>query len=256
MDFEEVYKKLSTQQINNYGELVKVRTGMFTEKDLINVFNGGNELYLRIDKQGLYDIVNIISTKISELPPKDEFNHMIDIFNLLQDEINNYYGVSKLEDRLSFYMKNGQKTNDEDVRICSMSQIKGVGIAKCAEKASLANNILLMLNSMGLFDYKVNYLNALMTLDNGKPEGHAFLEFDRINSRGQVMHIIYDVTNPEIVLSNKEEYYCPAIYSLSDEEYKSFMNGESFDNNKFMMINYFSPKENRTYSGFSKEIKL
>ena len=50
MDFEEVYKKLSTQQINNYGELVKVRTGMFTEKDLINVFNGGNELYLRIDK--------------------------------------------------------------------------------------------------------------------------------------------------------------------------------------------------------------
>ena len=109
MDIEEVYKKLSTQQINNYGELVKVRTGMFTEKDLINVFNGGNELYLRIDKQGLYDIVNIISTKISELPPKDEFNHMIDIFNLLQDEINNYYGISKLEDRLSFYIKNGQK---------------------------------------------------------------------------------------------------------------------------------------------------
>ena len=109
---------------------------------------------------------------------------------------------------------------------------------------------------MGLFDYKVNYLNALMTLDNGKSEGHAFLEFDRINSRGQAMHIIYDVTNPEIVLSNGEEYYYPAIYSLSDEEYKSFMNGESFDNNKFMMINYFSPKENRTYSGFSKEIKL
>ena len=112
MDIEEVYKKLSMQQINNYGDLVKVRSGMFTEEDLINVINGGNELYLRIDKQGLYDIVNIISTKISELPPKDEFNHMIDIFNLLQDEINNYYGISKLEDRLSFYIKNGQKTND------------------------------------------------------------------------------------------------------------------------------------------------
>ena len=35
MDIEEVYKKLSTQKINNYGELVKVRTGMFTEEDLI-----------------------------------------------------------------------------------------------------------------------------------------------------------------------------------------------------------------------------
>ena len=71
MDIEEIYKNLSMQQINNYGDLVKVRSGMFTEEDLINVFNGGNELYLRIDKQGLYDIVNIISTKISELPPKD-----------------------------------------------------------------------------------------------------------------------------------------------------------------------------------------
>lgn len=85
MDIEEIYKNLSMQQINNYGDLVKVRTGMFTEKDLINVFNGGNELHLKIDKQGLFDIVNIISTKISELPPKDEFNHMIDIFNLLQN---------------------------------------------------------------------------------------------------------------------------------------------------------------------------
>lgn len=35
MDIEEVYKNLSMQQINNYGDLVKVRTGMFTEKDLI-----------------------------------------------------------------------------------------------------------------------------------------------------------------------------------------------------------------------------
>ena len=51
MDIEEVYKKLSMQQINNYGDLVKVRSGMFTEEDLINVINGGNELYLRIDKQ-------------------------------------------------------------------------------------------------------------------------------------------------------------------------------------------------------------
>lgn len=38
MDIEEIYKNLSMQQINNYGDLVKVRSGMFTEEDLINVF--------------------------------------------------------------------------------------------------------------------------------------------------------------------------------------------------------------------------
>jgi len=196
--------------------------------------------------------MNTIVPKISQLPPKDGFNHMIDIFNLLQSEINQYYGTTEQENRLTFYMNNGTKTEDEDVRICSMSQIKGKGIAKCAEKASLANNVLLMLNSMGLFDYQVNYLNALTTLNNGTPEGHAFLEFSRVNTKGETIHIVYDVTNPEIVLSNGQEYFYPAIYSLTDEEYQSFLSGISFDNSKFMMANYLQTKETRKYQGFSK----
>lgn len=252
MNNNEVYEKLSIQGANNYGDSVKVRDGIFTEEDLITLMSGNSELYFKIDKQGLFDIINIILSKISQLPQKDTFIHMVDIFYLLQNEINNYYGTSRQENRISFYMRNGQKTDDEDVRICSMSQIKGIGIAKCAEKAALANNILLMLNSMGLFDYKVKYLNAITTLNNGIPEGHAFLEFDRIDTKGKIIHIIYDVTNPEIVLLNGEEYFYPAIYSLSDDEYKSFMEGNSFDNSKFIMANYFQQKENRTYRGFSK----
>ena len=193
-----------------------------------------------------------IVPKITQLPQKDSFNHMIDIFNLLQVEINQYYGTSEQENRLTFYMNNGIKTDDEDVRISSMSQIKGKGIAKCAEKAALANNVLLMLNNMGLFDYQVNYLNAITSLNNGTPEGHAFLEFDRVNTKGETIHIIYDVTNPEIVLSNGGEYKYPAIYSLSNDEYELFLNGGSFDNSKFMMANYYQTKEPRKYQGFSK----
>ena len=69
--------------------------------------------------------MNTILPKIFQLPPKDGFNHMIDIFNLLQSEINQYYGTIKQENRPTFYMNNGIKTDDEDVRICSMSHIKG-----------------------------------------------------------------------------------------------------------------------------------
>lgn len=252
MNTNEIYDNLSARGVNNAGDSVKIRTGMFTASDLINVFSGGSELYLSIDKDGLIEFMNTIVPKITQLPPKDGFNHMIDIFNLLQAEINQYYGTSEQENRLSFYMNNGIKTDDEDVRICSMSQIKGKGIAKCAEKASLANNVLLMLNSMGLFDYQVNYLNALTTLNNGTPEGHAFLEFDRVNTKGETIHIVYDVTNPEIVLSNGQEYFYPAIYSLTDEEYRSFLSGKPFDNSKFMMANYLQTKEARKYQGFSK----
>lgn len=252
MNINETYDNLSARGVNNAGDSVKIRTGMFTESDLINVFSGGNELYLSIDKDGLIDFMNTIVPKISQLPPKDGFNHMVDIFNLLQSEINRYYGTTEQENRLTFYMNNGIKTDDEDVRICSMSQIKGKGIAKCAEKASLANNVLLMLNSMGLFDYQVNYLNALTTLNNGTPEGHAFLEFSRVNTKGETIHIVYDVTNPEIVLSKGQEYFYPAIYSLTDEEYQSFLSGIPFDNSKFMMANYLQTKETRRYQGFSK----
>ncbi len=252
MNINETYDNLSARGVNNAGDSVKIRTGMFTESDLINVFSGGNELYLSIDKDGLIDFMNTIVPKISQLPPKDGFNHMVDIFNLLQSEINRYYGTTEQENRLTFYMNNGIKTDDEDVRICSMSQIKGKGIARCAEKASLANNVLLMLNSMGLFDYQVNYLNALTTLNNDIPEGHAFLEFSRVNTKGETIHIVYDVTNPEIVLSKGQEYFYPAIYSLTDEEYQSFLSGIPFDNSKFMMANYLQTKETRRYQGFSK----
>ena len=252
MNINEIYDNLSARGVNNTGDSVKVRTGMFTESELINVFSGGSELYLTIDKDGLIEFMNTIVSKISQLPPKDGFNHMIDIFNLLQSEINQYYGTTEQENRLTFYMNNGIKTDDEDVRICSMSQIKGKGIAKCAEKAALANNVLLMLNNMGLFDYQVNYLNAITLLNNGTPEGHAFLEFDRVNTKGETIHIIYDVTNPEIVLSNGGEYKYPAIYSLSNDEYELFLNGGSFDNSKFIMANYYQTKETRKYQGFSK----
>ena len=252
MDLNQIYENLSSQEKLNMGNSVKVRTGLFSENDLVNVFNGDTELYFKIDKQGLLEITNSLLSKISHLPPKDRFSHMIDIFNLLQKEINDYFGEYGEEDRLNFFVKNGEKTNDECVRICSLSQIKGRGIAQCAEKASLANNILLILNSMGLFDYKINYLNALTSINNSYPEGHAFLHFDKKNKNGQTTHLIYDITNPEIVIANNGEYYYPALYQLNEEEFSTFMNGGSFDNSKFIMINYYQPKENRIYRGFSK----
>ena len=90
MSINETYDNLSARGVNNAEDSVKIRTGMFAESDLINVFSGGSELYLSIDKDGLIDFMNTIVPKISQLPPKDGFNHMIDIFNLLQSEINQY----------------------------------------------------------------------------------------------------------------------------------------------------------------------
>ena len=55
MNINKIYDNLSAIGVNNTGDSVKIRTGMFTESDLINVFIGGRELYFIIDKAGLID---------------------------------------------------------------------------------------------------------------------------------------------------------------------------------------------------------
>lgn len=255
MDIKKIYDELSSGGLTESGNAVKVSSGLFTEKDLINVFSGGNELKLMIDKAGFMEVMNIILTKIQNLSPKDDFNHMIDVFNLIQGEINNYYGTVPKENRLVFYMKEGMVENDIN-RICTLSQIKGLGIAKCAEKAALANNILLMLNKMNLFSYPVKFLNALISFNESMPDGHAFLEFSRTNKKGELVHLIYDVSNPEIVVVNGQDYFYPAIYSLQDIEYEAFLGGEPFDNTKFILFDTYQLKEKRVYSGFNQNLDI
>ena len=84
MNINEIYEKLLTEGMSNSGDLVKVETGLFSEEELIKVFSGYIELFFRIDKTGLFEIINEIISEISKLPKNDDFNHMIDIFNILQ----------------------------------------------------------------------------------------------------------------------------------------------------------------------------
>ncbi len=253
MNMSVIYDELSKTDVVTSGESIKNREGFFRESDLINVVQGYVELYFKIDKTGILEIFNNVISQIRELSSENNYNYMIDVLDLIQKEINSYFGELINGKRLKFYMEHGEKTDDEYVRICSLSQIKGQGIAECAEKASVANNILLMLNKIGLFKYKVRYCNGIVTIDNSRPEGHAFLGFDRITKKGDRIHVIYDVTNPETITYEGKDYLYPALYCLNDDEYDDFLDGRSFDNKKFIMINKYNLKYNREYMGFSLE---
>ena len=248
---DEFYNTLANNGVKNYGSSVKVRNGLFTENDLISLFSGGVDLLFQIDKEGLYEITNAVLQKQSSISKDNDFSYMIGLFQTIQAELNNYFGNGNEANRESFYVLNGKKTEDEDVRICSLSQIKGAGIAKCAEKGAVANNVLLILNQMGLFNYEVHYLNSLVSMDGKFPEGHAYLEFVRINGKGEKVHIIYDVTNPEIIISNGNNYNYPAVYQLKEEEFIDFMNGKPFDNTHFILSSQYELKEKREYMGYS-----
>lgn len=247
---EKFYNELRNKGVQSFGKTVKFRNGLFSEDDLVSL--GGVDALFQIDKEGLYEITNTILQKQSSISKDNDFSYMKDLFLLVQDELNKYFGTGSEANRERFYVLNGREIDDE--RICSLSQLKGKGVAKCAEKASVANNILLILNQMGLFNYEVHYLNSLASFNSSFPEGHAFLEFSRVNSKGEKVHIIYDVTNPEIIRSNNNgdnNYYnYPALYLLMEEEFIDFMNGKPFDNSHFIFKDY-ELKEKREYIGYS-----
>ena len=262
MNFEKTYDALKKIELQIDNNNVKIQDGMFKQNNLVLISHLLPALYFRIDKEGLFELMNQILMKQGTLSKENDYNYMIELFYLLQDEINHYYGQNSVDSRDRFYMLNGddyyflngKKIEDDDIRVCTLSQLKGKGIAKCAEKAAVANNVLLFLNQLGLFDYKVNYLNSLLTLEDGRTEGHAFLEFSRKNSQGKVHHLIYDVTNPETISLSGQLYSYPAVYSLTDEEYMDFVtNGTSFDNSKFIARQFYEVVKKREYRGFINE---
>ena len=255
MNIDEVYNSLVEKGAVDNKDSVKIRTGFFDENDLIEVFVGDSELYFKIDKESLIELVNTLIPKINWLPESDSYNYMYNVLYLVQKEIDNYFGYGNQDKRSSYYMLNG--SINEYNYICSMGQLKDEGIAKCAEKASVANNVLLILKEMKLFDYEVSYVKSLLKFDDMPvAEGHAFLEFNRVNSSGNIIHIIFDVTNPEKLIENGKEKKRLALYLLKDDEYNDFLNGGSFDSSKFIDINNCVQIERRVYSGFSKEEKF
>lgn len=249
MDIEKIYDELcQTEQLELKGPIMQ-KKGIFKPSDLINVFS--YTYFFSIDKEGMLELLQNVINKINyNNEDISSFDYVIKVLKILQNELISYFGVRNLEiNRLAYYLKSGKSSDVEDEKVCSLSQIKSVGVAECAEKVSVANNVLLMLDKLGLFKEDVIYLNGLLNMD-GIMEGHAFLGLSHINSKGDRIYLIYDVINPEIIEYNSEEFYHPALYLLTEEEYKAFINGEVFNNSKFILSNTYPLKSERIYSGF------
>lgn len=251
MTYDELYTSLVSKGVTKSGESVKIRNGFFSENDIVDIMGGAYDLGFQVDKVGLGELLNSVINKCSQITTQNGFERMIAMFNIIQDEINSYFGVDSTVNRETYYVQNGKEIT-EDSRICSMSDIKQKGVAKCAEKTSVANNLLLLLNQMNMFPYEVSYMNSIVNMSK-ETDGHAYLGFSKTNKAGEKNYIIYDITNPETISYNGVDYLYPAVYSLNQSEYESFLNGVPFDNSHFVMAQSYPPKEKRTYFGFSVE---
>lgn len=252
MDIDKIYEELAAQKQIKNGKIVKITDGFFGEDDLVNIGAGLiPAVFFKIDKDGLIDVLNELIPSIEQIDGESDFFKMINTLVKVQNGISNYYGKRNNQARIPKYYEISKGSYDDDAVVCTLSQLKGLGIAECAEKASLANNVLLILNKIGLFDYKVKYIESIVSISDIE-EGHAYLEFDRVTTKGDNMHIIYDVTNPEKVKEVKsgELFYYPALYCLNDNEYEDFLMGEPIDNSHFILAADYEPISKRSYSGY------
>lgn len=250
----EIYEKLCAKKLEKNNTPIKTTQGFFTDEDQVRVFRGGFDLSFIIDKESFLEVADEVIERISltqyDSMSYNYFKHVIDV---VSNSVNSYYGLANVTGvgRESYYMLNGEFSPlDEDERVLHMRDLKGLGIAKCAEKTAVANNVFMLLNEIGLFNFKSTYLEGLLELDGQRSDGHAFIGLERPDGA----HIIFDITNPVNVEYLEQAYTHPALYFLTQQEYEDFINGqECLDNNKFLLKDNLPPLETRTYSGFSRE---
>lgn len=129
---------------------------------------------------------------------------------------NHYATVDTETQNRAFYL-NHVGFDSVDV---SLSEIKGKGIAVCAEKAALAQNMLVF---AGMQTELV--LSYCQVVPDGEKELHAY----NIISSDGAKHAIYDPANPTLLNDENGKVLSlqPSIHPLSDEQYQSLLRGES-----------------------------
>ena len=105
---------------------------------------------------------------------------------------------------------------------CSLSDLKNKRVAQCAEKASVAQNILLAIIQTGLIKkFNSNFVSSKL---NNNP--HAFILLENKEKEGT--SYIFDIENPStIILPDGTKKTFVGVYPISREQLIDFYNGKS-----------------------------
>ncbi len=120
---------------------------------------------------------------------------------------NTFSSNSTLKENIKFYSDHTHSESDS----VNLSELKGKGIAVCAEKASLAHNYLKFL---GIDSKLVSSLNCRFT--EGNNDSHAYNLISTKNGE-----FLYDPSNPVIIRDAQNEILTTnaTVYPISREDY-------------------------------------
>lgn len=128
----------------------------------------------------------------------------------------NFISYSDTEQKNQDFYLNHDNPNLPNV---SLSELKGKGIAVCAEKSALAENLT---SFLGLESYLV-VSNSCKANPDDKNGLHAYNIWKTKNG-----YFIFDPTNPHLNFekdTNKVLNYYPSVYPISEENFNAIKNG-------------------------------
>ena len=207
LDLDKAFDSIGVVGLGSIGEKPEVYGGVVEKCILNNFFN--SKVTFDVDKKGMRDILKTI--EISE-----DTSNLLVILTEIQNKIGNYFGGDCDDNlkRFDAYMTSGFK--------CSLSDLKNKRVAQCAEKASVAQNILLAIIQTGLIKkFNSNFVSSKL---NNNP--HAFILLESKEKEGT--SYIFDIENPStIILPDGTKKTFIGVYPISREQLIDFYNGKS-----------------------------
>lgn len=198
-----------------------------------------------MDDSALYSELFETIKKFREIDGWKEKELRIIMPEIIQHTISKYFGnevaTSGTENRnREFYLDHG---DDPDSKAVSLDELKGKGIAVCAEKAAAAQNLVTF---AGLESYLVM---AECNLSGERDENHAYNVLKTENG-----YFIYDPTNPKLILEKETNHLISsyaAIYKISDEDFTSIKLGKEV---KVQHIDIYEDTKGRTEPSVQERI--
>lgn len=133
----------------------------------------------------------------------------------IQYTLTKYFGMSPGDEsgNRNFYIEKSDENDDEQVHL---SELKGKGLAVCAEHATAAQNLLQFCGMESTLVFAECQLGG----EEKDNTGHAYNIISSDHGK-----FIYDPNNPKNILSGNSLRAVPTIFKLTSEQYNSLTNG-------------------------------
>ncbi len=224
MDLKSIYleevKNSKTCHIesSHFCDKPQMYSGLISPQSTINI-QPIFDVNFKIDEAGMCEILDIFQKKYetySESDKKNLFNILQEVYETTEEYLGGHGNESK---RINMYGSND---------ILQLSDIKGERVGLCAERASVAHEILTTLQKAGALKYTSYFTGTHLAANNVPKVPHAVVVLQNEEDPNKVF--LYDIENPILYKApDGKKYRYIALYRMDEKQFEEFKNGKTME---------------------------